>query len=315
MLRPASVAEMSADWPAFSYEDWSATADTVHAHAQVLGKVALALAPPEPQLQHSALRLSARGIETALLPAPDGSGAVAVVLDLRAHEALIEHSDGRAERVRLTPNRAVGEVTRNVLDAIRRLGGDVQINPTPQEVDWSIPLDRDHEHRRYDPVQVGAYFTAATQAAIVLAEVRAAYRGRKTPVNAWWGSFDLAVSFFSGRSAAPPSAAFIPRNSMDAEEIAIGWWPGDSRHRSAAFYAYAYPAREGFAEGTLEPDIARWDGVLGEFILEWDDLLRTRNPRQAAVDFAFSAFRHACASCEWDEALAATAEGTPPPVA
>jgi hypothetical protein len=306
---------MSADWPAFSYEDWSATADTVHAHAQVLGKVALALAPPEPQLQHSALRLTARGIETAPLPAPDGSGALAVLLDLRAHETLVEHSDGRAERVRLTPNRAVGEVTRNVLDAIRRLGGDVKINPTPQEVAWRIPLDRDHTHRRYDPVQVGAYFAAATQAALVLAEVRAAYRGRKTPVNAWWGSFDLAVNFFSGRSAAPPSEAFIPRNSMDAEEIAVGWWPGDPRHRGAAFYAYAHPAPAGFASATLEPDIARWDGDLGEFILEWDDLRTTPDPRQAAVDFALSAFRHACDACGWDPALAATAEGRPPPVA
>ncbi len=306
---------MSADWPAFSYEDWSATADTVHAHAQALGKVALALAPPEPQLQHSALFLSARGIETAPLPAADGSGALAVVLDLRAHETLVEHSDGRAERVGLTPNRAVGDVTRNVLEAVRRLGGDVEINLIPQEVAWSIPLDQDDEHRRYDPVQVGAYFAAATQAALVLAEVRAAYRGRKTPVNAWWGSFDLAVNFFSGRSAAPPSEAFIPRNSMDAEEIAVGWWPGDPRHRGAAFYAYAHPAPAGFASATLEPDIARWDGDLGEFILEWDDLRTTPDPRQAAVDFAFSAFRHACDACGWDPSLAATAEGRPPPVA
>ena len=306
---------MSADWPAFSYEDWSPTADTIHAHAQVLGKLALALAPPEPQLQHAALRLSARGIETAPLPAPDGSGAVVVVLDLRTHETLVEHSDGRAERVGLTPNRAVGQVTRRALEAVRRLAGDVEIDPTPQEVAWSIPLDQDDEHRRYDPLQVSAYFAAATQAALVLAQVRAAYRGRKTPINAWWGSFDLAVGFFSGLPAAPPSAAFIPRNSMDAEEIAIGWWPGDPRHRGAAFYAYAYPAREDFAAATIDPDIAHWDGDLGEFILEWDDVLRTRNPRQAAVDFAFSAFRHACASCEWDSALAATAEGNPPPVA
>jgi hypothetical protein len=129
------------------------------------------------------------------------------------------------------------------------------------------------------------------------------------------GSFDLAVNFFSGRSAAPPSEAFIPRNSMDAEEIAVGWWPGDPRHRGAAFYAYAHPAPAGFASATLEPDIARWDGDLGEFILEWDDLRTTPDPRQAAVDFALSAFRHACDACGWDPALAATAEGRPPPVA
>src|SRR3954447_25117441 len=125
---------MPSDWPEISYEAWSATCDTLHAHTQVLGELAATLAPPEPQLQHAALRLTARGWETLPLPAPDGSGAFVVALDLHAHEALAEHSDGRARRVPLAPNRAVGEVTRDLLSAVREVAGDVAIDPTPQEV-------------------------------------------------------------------------------------------------------------------------------------------------------------------------------------
>src|SRR5579859_5846139 len=137
---------MPAAWPALPYDAWAATCDTLHAHTQVLGKIAAALAPPEPQLQHAALRLTARGWETAPLPAPDGSGALAVVLDLRRHDAVVEHNDGREERVALHPDRPVGAVTRGVLEAVRRLGGEVAIEMTPQEVPWSAPLDEDEEH-------------------------------------------------------------------------------------------------------------------------------------------------------------------------
>src|ERR1017187_250018 len=137
---------MSSEWPAVSYEEWSATCDTLHAHTQVLGKLAVVLAAPEPQLQHAALRLTARGWETGLLPAPDGSGALVVALDLRAHEAIVEHSDGGAQHIALTPHRPVGEVTREILAAVSDLGGAVEIDPTPQEVPWSAPLDEDEEH-------------------------------------------------------------------------------------------------------------------------------------------------------------------------
>ena len=306
---------MSDRWPELSYARWSATCDTLHAHTQILGKLAATLAPPEPQLQHAALRLTARGWETAPLRAPDGSGALVVALDLRTHEAVLEHSDGRAARVALAPNRPVGEVTRRVLEAARRLGGAVEIDTTPQEVPWTVPLDADDEHTRYDPAQVAAYFAAAIRAAMVLAAFRAPYRGRSTPVNAWWGSFDLAVSLFSGLPADPPSDDFIMRNAMDAQEVAVGWWPGDPRYGKAAFYAYAHPAPEGFAAATLSPAPARWEPALGEYILDWDDVRASANPHALALEFARSAFRHACAVCDWDPALPASAEGTPPPVA
>jgi hypothetical protein len=239
---------MAAGWPALPYASWQATLETLHSHTQVLGKLAVRLAPHEPQLQHTALRLTARGWETQPLPAPDGSGSFVVALDLRTYEALVEHSGGQNRRIPLTPDRAVGEVTREVLAAVGELAGPVRINPAPQETAWQTPLDEDEEHASFDRAQIDAYFTAATRAAQVLAEVRAPYRGRSTPVNAWWGAFDLAVGLFSGRPAPSPSDDFIMRNSGDAEQVAVGWWPGDARYPRAAFFAYAYPAPEGLSE-------------------------------------------------------------------
>jgi hypothetical protein len=301
-------------WPSVSYDRWSETCDTLHAHSQVLGKLAVRLAPPEPELQHAALRLSARGWETSPLRAPNGSGSIVAGLDLRNHEAFVEHSGGRIERIALAPDRPVGAVTRDVLAAVGRVGGPVEIDPTPQEVHWSVPLDQDGEHTRYDPDAVSDYFSAATQAALVLAAFRAPYRGRSTPVNAWWGSFDLAVNLFSGLPAEPPSNDFIMRNAMDAQEVAVGWWPGDPRYPTAAFYAYAHPAPDDFPKATLPPAAARWDNTLGEYILDWDDVRSDPDPVAAALDFARAAFQHACLVCGWERGLADSAQGSPPPV-
>jgi Family of unknown function (DUF5996) len=301
-------------WLPLPHEAWSATCDTVHAHTQVLGKLAATLAPPEPQLEHAALRLSGRGWETLPLPAPDGSGALVVALDLHRHDAVAEHTDGRTRRVPLIPDRPVAEVTRELLAAVGDLVGPVQIDPTPQETPWTTPLDEDYEHRTYDPGQVTDYFAAATQAALVLAALRAPYRGRSTPVNAWWGTFDLAVSLFSGRDVDPPSNDFIMRNSANAEQVEVGWWPGDHRYPHAAFFAFAFPAPDGYETATLSPPAARWHPELREFILDWDDVRSDPDPHRAALDFGRSALRHACAVCGWDPDLAASAQGVPPPI-
>ena len=303
---------MGSRWPSLPYEAWHATRDTLHAHTQVLGKLGVTLAPPEPELQHGALRLTARGWETSLLPALDGSGAFTAVLDLRTHEVIVEHVDGRVRRVPLTPNRSVAEVTRDVLGAVRDLAGPVEINLTPQETVWQTPLDEDSEHATYDPSRVASYFNAATRVALVLAEFRASFRGRSTPVNAWWGSFDLAVSLYSGRPAEPPSQDFIMRNSMDAEEIAVGWWPGDGRYPRAAFYAYAHPARPGLEDADVSP--GRWDATLGEFVLDWDDVVGAADPRGATLQFCRAAARHACDVCDWEPGLAGSITADPPPI-
>ena len=305
---------MSVEWPSLNYEQWSGTCDTLHAHTQVLGKLAAMLAPPEPELQHAALRLTARGWETLPLPAPDGSGALVVVLDLRVHEALVEHSDGRSGRVALAPDRPVGEVTREVLTIVQEVGGSATIDMRPQEVWWSQPLDEDSEHASYDPHAVASYFAAATRAALVLAAYRAPYRGRSTPVNAWWGSFDLAVSLFSGAPADQPSDGFIMRNAMDAEEAAVGWWPGDPRYGKAAFYAYAHPSPDGFPRGGVLAGEARWEDRLGEYVLDWDDVVASSDPHGSALEFARSAFQHLCTVCGWHPALSASMQGNPLPI-
>lgn len=293
-------------WPPLPLEEWRATCDTLHAHAQVVGKIATKLAPQEPQWQHSALRLTARGWETAPLPAQDRTGSVVVALDLPAREAVVERSRGARTRIPLTPHRSVADVTRELLAAV-----PVEIDLTPQEVPWTTPFDEDETHATFEPAHVDAYFAAATSVAQVLTAFRAPYRGRSTPVNAWWGSFDLAVSLFSGRSAEPPSDDLLMRNAMDSEEIAVGWWPGDDRYPRAAFYAYAHPSPPGFSQGAF----ARWDDTLGEYLLDWDDVIASDDPFATALAFARSAARHGCAACGWDGGLAGSVDAVPPPIA
>ena len=305
----------SAAWPALRYEEWRGTCDTVHAHTQVLGKLAAALAPPEPELQHAALRLGVRGWETRPFAAPDGSGVFAVVLDLCSHEAIVRHSDGRDARVPLAPDRSVGTVTREVLAAVRSLVGPVEIDPTPQETPWQTPLDEDEQHATYEPIQVARYFTAATRAVLVLAAVRAPYRGRSTPVNAWWGSFDLTVSLYSGAAADPPATDFITRNAMDAEEIAVGWWPGDARYPRAAStpsripHRTVSPTQRSHRPQQCGTPTSASTSSTGTMSRAADD------PQQTALEFARSAVRHACVICGWDVRLAASADGRRPPIA
>lgn len=305
---------MAKRWPTLRYEEWRETRDTLHAHTQILGKLAVAMAPAEPQLQHTALRLTARGWETRPLPTPDRAGVIVAGLDLIQHTAFVEHSDGRRKQIPLIPHRPVAEITREIMAAITEWVGEVTISLMPQEVDWTVPLDRDYEHRTYDRAQVEQYFECATSAALVLADCRAPYRGRSTSVNAWWGAFDLAVSLYSGEPADPPAADFLSRNALDAQEVAVGWWPGDANYPEAAFYAYAHPAPAHYSQAALSPAAARWEPKLGEFILDWEDVRQASDPHAAALEFARSALIHSCRVCEWDPQLPASIEGEPPPL-
>ena len=171
---------------------------------------------------------------------------------------------------------------------------------------------RGQRARHYDRAAVERYVMGATRAALVLSEFRAPYRGRSTPVNAWWGSFDLAVNLFSGEPAEPPSQDFLMRNAMDSQEIAVGWWPGNAGYPKAAFYAYAHPAPDGFADAAASP--GRWDTKLGEFLLDWDTVIATPDPHTTALTFARSVTRHACLLCGWDQTLTGSVDGAPPPV-
>jgi hypothetical protein len=297
-----------------NYEGWRETCDTLHGFTQILGKFAVVLAPPEPQLQHAALRQTSRGWETTPLPAPDGSGSVVIALDFHTHEAAVEHSSGLGDRLPLCPGVSVSTLTKGLVASVSAVAGKVDIDMRPQEVPWDTPLDQDEDHSIYDPEMVGRWFSAATDAALALAEFRAPFRGRVTPVNAWWGSFDLAVNLFTGHPAEPPSDDFIMRNAMDSQEVAVGWWPGDARYEKAAFYAYAHPAGEGFAGASLAPAPGEWHDGLGEFVLDHDAAAATGDVRGAAVRFFRSAFVHACETCGWDPALASSAGADPPPI-
>jgi hypothetical protein len=227
---------------------------------------------------------------------------------------VVEHSDGHRRQIPLGPDRPVAHVTRDVLAAVEQLAGPVHVNLSPQEVAWTTPLDQDEEHHAYDAAQVATYFAAAVRAAHVLAALRAPYRGRATPVNAWWGSFDLAVSLFSGRDVEPASDNFIARNAGDAQQVEVGWWPGDARYEKAAFYAFAAPAPDGYGTAPLEPAPGRWEPALGEYLFDWDDVIAAPDPHGAALAFLRSAVGQSCTACTWDPALAASIQGTPPPV-
>jgi hypothetical protein len=249
--------------PLPDYPDWAETCDTLHAHTQLLGKLAGALAPFEPSYQHIALRLTARGWETA--PLPWRGGSVVVALDLRRHEAVISHSLSAADaRVPLAPDRAVADVTADVLSVLPVPDLDL----APDEVPWTVPLDQDRLHATYDEAQVSDYFAVATQVALVLADWRAPHAGRSTPVNAWWGSFDVAASLFGD----------------DGTEVAVGWWPGDAKYPRAALYAYAKPAPEGYTGADLGP--GRWNDALGEFILDWSEVCVDSDPNAVVLAFA-----------------------------
>ena len=249
-------AAMSGPWPAVPYDAWSDTRDTLHAHTQILGKLAVALAPPEPQLQHAALRLTARGWETSPLPAPDGSGALVVALDLHAHDAVVEHTDGRAQRVPLIPDRPVAEVTRDLLATVGNLVGAVQIDPRPQETPWTTPLDEDFDHARYDPARRSRPTSKLRRkppwSSPRCAPRTAAVRHPSTR----GGAPSTSPSASSPATSHPPSNDFIMRNSATAQQIEVGWWPGDHRYPHAAFFAFAFPAPEGFDQATLAPAAA-----------------------------------------------------------
>lgn len=300
-------------WPDVSYERWAATCDTLHAHAQVLGKLAAELAPPEPQLQHAVLRLTVRGWETAALPAPNGSGALAVVLDLRLHEITVEHSGGWTERIPLTPHRPVGHVTHEVLAAVARLGGPVPFNPAPQEVPWRVPLDEDSEHAWYEPEHVRDYFSAATRAVQVLTEFRAPFRGRSTAVSAWWGAFDVAVSLFSGRPSDPPATTSSRATRPTHRPWSSGGGPATSGTQESLLRLRPsgrggpFAGRRVPSEGPLGPRLGGIHPRLGRRVRH------SRSPRRRTAVRPFGPPPCQCAG-RVDEALAASVDGRPPPL-
>ncbi|MDQ6854223.1 MAG: DUF5996 family protein, partial [Actinomycetota bacterium] len=214
-------------WPALPYPQWRDTCDTLHMYTQVVGKLRLALSPFEPQWANVPLYLTSRGLTTS--PVPDGLRTFDAEFDLVGHELVLRTSDGGVERIPLRP-RAVADFYSEVMDALRRLGVEVEISPGPSEVSDPIPFAEDRTHDAYDPAFANRFFHVLSQADVVFKEHRARFLGKTPPSHFFWGSFDLVVTRFSGRPVTPPPGAGpIERYGGDAEQICGGFWPGNER--------------------------------------------------------------------------------------
>jgi hypothetical protein len=291
-------------WPALPYEEWRETRDTLHMYTQVIGKLRLALSPFEPQWGHVPLYVTTRGLTTS--PMPVGLGTIDAEFDLISHELLIHSSDGDTERRPLGGD--VADFYHDVMRMLQRLHVDVRISILPSEVTEPIPFPDDHTHGTYDTEHAARYFRLLSIIDVVMKEHRARFRGRTSPVNFFWGTFDLAVTRYSGRSIDPrPDAGIIERVGGDAEAICAGWWPGDERVRYPAFFAYAYPAPENIQTLAIQPGSAAWNPSAGEFLLPYEAARLQSDPRQAVLDFLGSTYAGAADLLGWDTALAQVA--------
>jgi len=280
-------------WPALPYEEWRDTCDTLHMYVQVLGKVRLALSPAELQWQHVPLYLTARGLTTSVVPF--GAHTFDAEFDLVDHDLVLRTSDGGREVIALRP-RAVADFFSDVVGALARLGINVALSGTPSEVSDPIPFADDRTHHSYDREWANRFFRVLSRVDVVLKQHRANYLGRSSPVQFFWGTFDLALSRFSGRPATPPGdAGIIYRRGADAEQICAGFWPGHEQFPRPAFFAYLYPKADGLEDAPVQPSEAGWDKQLGEFILPYDAVQSSADPERSLRSFLDSTYA-ACAS-------------------
>jgi hypothetical protein len=293
---------MAEGWPELPYEAWRNTKDTLHMELQIVGKLRLALSPFEPQWGNVPLYLTARGLTTS--PMASSGRTFEVQVDLLDHEVLFLTTDGAKERVPLTA-RPVAAFYQDVMAVLGRLGIAVTINPRPSEVADPIRFNEDYTHSEYDSKWATRFFHVLSNVDLVLKEHRAHFRGRTSPVQFFWGTFDLAHLRYSGRPAQPPpNAGTIFRVSGDAEAICVGFWPGDARFAAPAFFSYAYPKPAGLEQETIRPRSGRWDTRAGEFLLPYDDVRRVSSPREAILEFAESVYSAASRLADWDPGLA-----------
>jgi hypothetical protein len=269
-------------WPPLPYEAWKETRDTLHMQLQVIGKVRLALSPFEPQWANVPLYLTGRGLSTSTIPHPSGE-VFDIDIDLVDHHVAIRTGGGRVERVALQP--PVAKFYADVMAALERADVPVEISTLPSEVPDPIPFPEDNVHTTYDAAAVTRFWRALLSIEAVLREYRARFRGKTPPVQLWWGSLDLAMSLYSGRPVATaPDANVIMRLGGDAENFCGGFWPGDERTQYAAFFAYMYPKPDGVERARW------WNEELGEFVLRYDEVRESGDPRRTLLEFLDYAF-------------------------
>lgn len=285
-------------WPALPLAAWKETRDTLHMYTQVVGKVRLKLAPMEPEWGQTPLYLTVRGLTTS--PVPYAGRTFAVDFDFFDHQLRVQVSDGQARAIALA-GQPVKEFYRQVMAALKELGIEVAITTTPSEVSSPIPFPEDDRHATYDPEWAHRFWQLLARADTVFKEFRAPYRGRTTPVQFFWGTFDLSLARYSGRPAEPPPGADpIRRRAMDVEEVAFGFWPGDDGYPEPAFYSYTYPKPPGIEGALLRPAGAFWSDRMGEFLLNYEHARTSDSPRAAILAFLETTYAAGADGLRWD---------------
>jgi hypothetical protein len=293
-------------WPALPLDEWRDTRDTLHMWTQMVGKICLALTPRVNHFWNIALQVTARGLMTP--PLPFGTRTFTMLFDFVAHELAIVFSDGTREAIPLRAQ-TVAEFYRTLNETLHRLGVDVRIWTQPVEVPEPIRFDQDTTHRSYDPDAARRFWDVVLAIAPVLLDFRAEFIGKCSPVHFFWGSFDLAVTRFSGRRAPErPGADAITREAYSHEVISHGWWPGSAPVNEPAFYAYAAPEPEGLKTAAVEPAAAYYHTELSEFILPYDAVRRAADPEADLRAFLRTTYDGAARLARWDRA---TLERTP----
>jgi hypothetical protein len=294
---------MSAAWPLLSATRDRLTIVALHLFSQVVGKVPTALLPWRNHGWHLTLHLTPRGLSTEPIHAP--AGAFALAFDLVDHAVVLESAAGR-RTLPLGPM-AVADFHRDVMAMLAEAGHQVRIHPVPNEVDPAIPFAQDRERRGYDPDSASRLHGALLAADRVFRLFRSGFLGKASPVHFFWGSFDLAVTRFSGR-AAPRHPGGIPnlpdevtREAYSHEVSSAGFWPGGAGGEGGPFfYSYAYPSPKGFAEAKVAPAEARFDASLGEFLLDYDAVRAAPDPDAALLAFLESTYSAAADLGGWD---------------
>ncbi|HEV2037726.1 MAG TPA: DUF5996 family protein [Candidatus Eremiobacteraceae bacterium] len=285
-------------WPALPLAAWKDTRDTIHMYTQMVGKIKLALSPEEPEWAHTALFVTARGLTTG--PMPLDERTLQIDFDFLAHRLAIHTCDGDTRTLELRP-RSVADFYKELMALLHELNVDVTISPIPQEVPNPIPFDKDTMHSSYDAEYVRRFFRALSSIEAAFQQHRAPYRGRHTPIQLFWGGFDLAYSRYSGLPAdPPPKANLIMRKAMDAQEIYAGFWPGDDRFPEAAFASYTYPRPANIESAAVKPAGAAWNEKMGLFVLRYEDVRTADSPRDVLRAFLSSTYEAGAKLAGWD---------------
>jgi hypothetical protein len=285
-------------WPPLPLESWQDTRDTVQMWTQIAGKICLALTPRVNHFWNIALHITARGLATP--PLPFGDRTFTMTFDFVAHELVIQISDGTREALPLRPQ-TVADFYRALMATLHRLGIDVRIWKMPVEVPAPIRFDQDMTHRSYDADHARRFWDAVLAMTPVFQAFRAEFIGKCSPVHFFWGSFDLAVTRFSGRRAPErPGADSITRESYSHEVISHGWWPGGGAVNEPAFYAYAAPEPEGLKAATVAPAAAYYNQEMSEFILPYEAVRRAADPEADLRAFLRTTYDAAARLANWD---------------